>query len=215
MTRLYKYLALAGIVFFVQNSFGGAIIYDIARPIGPAGVWGTIETNGKIGALYPSDIISFSLLLDAGGYLRTRMDSSSNAIFNVRGESFLFASEHDLSFSWVGSGNGSSVSFSKNSSTSSVWLLTTQHIERHPPYELFDINSQPGSANAEVYEFYPPIGLFQQIGVRSPESPLPVSEPSSISILLAGLLLIYLGHQKSIIRSKNIEGSAQPNILGC
>ena len=125
MTRTKSvYLALLAVLLSPMAANADPITYDVNQTIGTGSVVGTIQTDGTLGVLGSSNIVSWILTLSSpnlsGGSPQVLTDANSSVRMSGSG---VIASLADLIFDWSG-GPDWSLLFS-GGSPFSYWCMTT------------------------------------------------------------------------------------------
>jgi hypothetical protein len=119
MNSLLAYV-IGGIFSISAATIVEAVTYNIDRTVGDGFVFGTIETNGKLGALREGDIVSWSFTIDSpilGGGRQT-ISSVNPSFFQI--SAGLQAYSDDLTFDY----NESDFTFFQDDVSRNGWCLS-------------------------------------------------------------------------------------------
>ncbi|MDR3613628.1 MAG: PEP-CTERM sorting domain-containing protein [Candidatus Obscuribacterales bacterium] len=157
-------------------------IFDNSNPVTPIGVTGNIVTDGSLGVLTASDILSFDFVLTNGSFTRTSIGSTSGVV--VSGSAFT-ATSSGLAFDF----SANPVEFVKfENSVGDFFCLQSAGYAclpstLEPPNEiLFTAYAGPFQGSAAGF----PQATAGNVQFASATS-ASVPEPSTVAIMLLGL----------------------------
>lgn len=104
MKNNFTRLAAVGFLIYSLGAQAQTITYQLDRTVGSGTVSGFIETNGTIGPLDPTDIVSWSLVADdgSGAHPPITIGSDSGGGLTGAGWDFFSATESELLFDFDG-----------------------------------------------------------------------------------------------------------------
>ena len=170
-------LALASGLMAVAPSAAANVTYAISQTVGAGSVSGTITTDGDLGTLDASDIVSFNLVLQGLGAAST-LNSSSSKFLLTGGD--LVASGNQLNFNFSGNDNGYLLFQRQLYSGTDYWCNAVSGVVCLMGGSIVPQGFRDGSA-----QFDSSLSGLQTVGTISNVSNVP--EPATWALLLAGI----------------------------